>query len=209
MTHSLHRQGTVASLRNDFVFLWDPAKGLNDKDIAEKALEVIKAAVDAGCINWADRNQDGGGVLNRDIESIKTNLNNKTHLRGVFSSKENITNFLKTLKEKDLGISLVMSGLLDEVIDACKEANLVPHTINFSTGVWGKKELLAPEDILAITTMCGHHIISPEIVQELLKKVRSGTKTAEEAAMELGKLCPCGLFNHVRGAQLLQELATK
>lgn len=40
-----------------------------------------------------------------------------------------------------------------------------PHTVNYSLGVFGKKELLADSDSLAITTMCGHHMIPDGFVR--------------------------------------------
>ena len=41
MTHSLHRSGSIESLRGDYVWLMYQAKGINDKNIKEKAKEFI------------------------------------------------------------------------------------------------------------------------------------------------------------------------
>ena len=48
MTHSLHRSGTVESLRGDYVWFMYQAKGINDKDIAPKAMEFIATAEAVG-----------------------------------------------------------------------------------------------------------------------------------------------------------------
>ncbi|MGI6605388.1 MAG: hypothetical protein ACOX2S_10285 [bacterium] len=69
--------------------------------------------------------------------------------------------FLQGLKKKDLGFSVVISGCWEEVLPACQDAGVTPHTINYSLGVWGRKDRLPNDDILAVTTMCGHHMISP------------------------------------------------
>ncbi|MCL4371473.1 MAG: hypothetical protein M1380_11315, partial [Chloroflexi bacterium] len=82
-----------------------------------------------------------------------------------------------------------------------------PHTINYSLGVWGKKELLPSEEVLAVTTMCGHHQVSPQFVQRQVELVRKGRKSPEKAARELALYCPCGIFNQVRAAKLLEEQA--
>jgi hypothetical protein len=93
------------------------------------------------------------------------------------------------------------------VLPACQEAGVTPHTINYSLGVWGKKDLLPSEDVLAVTTMCGHHQISPELVKKKVQEVRNGRKTPEKAAKELALYCPCGIFNQVRCASLLEDQA--
>jgi ABC-2 type transport system permease protein len=54
MTHSLHRSGTPESLRGDYVWFMYQSKGINDKNIAPKAMEFIAAAEAVGSENWGD-----------------------------------------------------------------------------------------------------------------------------------------------------------
>ncbi|MGB9826013.1 MAG: hypothetical protein ACPLRU_05005, partial [Desulfofundulus sp.] len=159
MTHSLHRLGDKESLREDYVWFMYQAKGINDKDIKDKALEFIAVAEAVGSENWGDVKT--GPSTEYAPEEIKRNITDKSRIRGIFTSRRQVVEFLRQLKEKDLGLSVVVSGLLEEVLPACREAGVTPHTINYSLGVWGRKDKLPPDDILAITTMCGHHMISP------------------------------------------------
>ena len=205
MTHSLHRSGTPESLRGDYVWFMYQAKGVNDKNIAPKAMEFIAAAEAVGSENWGD--VKSGSVLEFPVEEIKARVTDKSRLRGVFTTRKQVVDFLKIMKRKDTGVSIVISGLLEEVLPACREAEVTPHTVNYSLGVWGKKELLPTEDTLAITTMCGHHQIAPQFVEKQLQAVRKGRKTPEKAARELALFCPCGIFNQVRAAALLEEQA--
>lgn len=205
MTHSLHRSGTVESQRGDYVWFMYQAKGVNDKDIAPKAMEFIAAAEIVGSENWGD--VKSGSILEFPIEEIKSKVTDKSRLRGVFTSRQQVVDFLEIIKGKNLGLSVIIAGLLEEVIPACKEAGLTPHTINYSLGVWGKKELLPREETLAVTTMCGHHQISPALVEKKVQEVRKGRKSPEAAAKELALFCPCGIFNQVRAADLLEEQA--
>jgi len=69
--------------------------------------------------------------------------------------------------------------------------------------------LLPDEDILSITTMCGHHMISPNLVKKLVEDVKKGKITPEKAAWKLATFCPCGIFNHVRAEKLIEELKNK
>lgn len=181
------------------------AKGVNDREIAPKAMEFIAAAEAVGSENWGD--VKSGSILEYPIEEIKAKVTDRSRLRGVFTTREQVVEFLEIMKEKDTGLSIVIAGLLEEVLPACKEAGVVPHTINYSLGVWGKKELLPSEETLAVTTMCGHHQVAPQFVEKQVQAVRKGRKTPEQAAKELALFCPCGIFNQVRAAKLIQEQA--
>ena len=205
MTHTLHRHGTPESLKDDFVWLMYQAKGINDRDIAPKARAFVKAAEAAGCTNWGD--VKSGSVVQLTAEEIKARLGDKSRVRGVFTSAGQVAAFLREVRRKDLGISVVISGLLDEVLGACREAGVTPHTINYSLGIWGRKDLLPGDTVLAITTMCGHHMISPGQVRQAVADIRRGRTTSERAARRMGAFCPCGVFNHTRAARLLQQLA--
>lgn len=205
MTHSLHRSGDPESLRGDYVWFMYQAKGVNDKDIAPKAMEFIAAAEAVGSENWGD--VKSGSILELPAEEIKARVTDKSRLRGVFTTRRQVVDFLRIVKQKNLGVSVIVSGLLEEVVPACQEAGVTPHTVNFSLGVWGKKELLPTEEVLAVTTMCGHHQIAPQFVQRKVQEVRRGRKTPEQAAREFALYCPCGIFNQVRAANLLEEQA--
>lgn len=181
------------------------SKGINDKDIAPKAMEFIAAAEVVGSENWGD--VKSGSILELPVEEIKARVTDRSRLRGVFTTRKQVVDFLKIIKEKDLGLSVVISGLLEEVLPACREAGVTPHTVNYSLGVWGKKELLPSQEVLAVTTMCGHHQIAPKLVEKKVEEVRKGRKSPEEAARELALFCPCGIFNQVRAAKLLEEQA--
>lgn len=201
MTHSLHRSGSIESLRGDYVWFMYQAKGINDKGIKEKAQEFIAVAEAVGSENWGD--VKSGPRVCLSVDEIKSKISDQSRLRGVFTRKEQVIKFLKMVKEKDLGISVIISGLLKETIEACEEAGVIPHTINFSLGVWGKKELLPSEEALSITTMCGHHMIAPALVEEMKDLVRKGKLSPEEAGLKLATYCPCGIFNQVRAAKIL------
>lgn len=203
MTHTLHRSGTIESLRGDYVWLMYQAKGINDQNIKPKAEEFIAAAEAVGCENWGD--VKSGSILELGAQTVKERISDKSRLRGVFTSRQQVVAFLRDMKERQVGLSVVISGLLDEVLPACAQAGVTPHTINYSFGVWGKKDMLPSEETLAVTTMCGHHQISPKLVEFYQARVRAGKIKPERAALKLAAFCPCGIFNHIRAAQVLAE----
>jgi hypothetical protein len=207
MTHSLHRSGDIQSQKKDFVWFMYQTKGVNDVGIKDKALEFIATAEAYHSENWGDVKT--GPVTQFPSEYIRENISDKSRIRGVFTSKEQVIGFLEDIKKKDLGMSVVITGVLSEVLPACKEAGVVPHSINYSLGVWGKKDRLPDEDTLSITTMCGHHMVPPQFVEDVQSQVDSGKISAEEGAKKLSTFCYCGIFNPIRCAEILSIVSKK
>ncbi|MBI5966312.1 MAG: hypothetical protein HY882_00440 [Deltaproteobacteria bacterium] len=199
MTHSLHRCGRIQE--RDFVWLLYHVKGVNDDHLVERVRKAIGIVEEAGAVNWGD--VKSGPIVSVSPAEIKEKLTEKSRIRGVFTSRDQVTEFLKKMKDADLGLCVVISGLLDQVFPACQEAGVRPHTINYSLGVFGKKELLAEDDTLAITTMCGHHMISDGFVAETRRRVKEGKISPEKASLKFAELCPCGIFNQERAKELL------
>jgi len=112
-------------------------------------------------------------------------------------------------KTKELGLSVVASGLTEDIFDICKTVGLKPHTILYSLGIWGKTELLPSEDHLKITTLCGHSMISPVMIDHYVEKIKKGEITPEEAGKKIAKPCPYGIFNVPRTVEVLKKLAAK
>jgi hypothetical protein len=202
MTHSLHRQGNLDKLKHDYVWQPYPTQNVNDDKNPENFSVIIDLVEELGSVNWGDIKT--GPKASVEPKTIKEKLKKESRIRGVFTEKTQVVEFLKKMKKLDLGLSLVISGLTDDVLDACNQAELKPHSINLSLGIWGKKELLPPNEILEITTMCGHHMVSTNIVKATAEIVRSGKLTPEKAGKELAKLCPCGIFNPDRASDVLK-----
>ncbi len=207
MTHSLHRSGDIESQKKDFNWFMYQTKGVNDKNIRDKALEFIATAEAWHSENWGDVKT--GPLTQYTSEEIRKNISDKSRIRGVFTSKEQVIGFLKDIKAKDLGMSVVITGVLSEVLPACREAEVTPHSINYSLGVWGNKSRLPDDDTLSITTMCGHHMIPPKFVEDVQKQVDKGKLTAEEGARKLSNFCYCGIFNQIRCAEILNIVSEK
>lgn len=90
--------------------------------------------------------------------------------------------------------------------DVCSRAGLREHTYNISLGIYGKNERLSDEKTLEITMQCGHSLISPQLVEAVLKKIRKAKMTVAEAARMLVKPCACGIGNTKRIEKILSEM---
>jgi hypothetical protein len=80
------------------------------------------------------------------------------------------------------------------------------HTVHFSLSYHGKKELLPQEEILEITTMCGHHTVSPQSISHYIDLIKRGKTTVEKAANKLTRPCVCGIVNTSRITEILTTL---
>jgi len=201
MTHSLHRRGDTAADK-DFVWFMYQSKGINDVNIEEKAKRFIAVVEDVGSANWGDVKT--GPTVSHDTQEIIDKISQKSRLRGVFTSKEKVVQFLEEIKEEDIGLSVIVTGYIDTIVEAAKEAGVKPHTINFSLGIFGNTDKLPDENTLQITTMCGHHMVPDDLVKRKRKEVKEGKITSDEAAEELATYCPCGIFNQVRASEILK-----
>ena len=210
MTHTLYREGSVESLKNDFLFVITGAKGFNKKGCAPRLREMMRIVSTFNPINMGSMEV---GNLGRGMptKEIINNITDAAIVQAAFDDKETVIEALKALKEADLGISVTISGLTDEVKDIMKEAGVGdhPHTSNLALGFMGRREKASSDDVRLVTTMCGHHMISGSIVSHLLEMIKNDRITPMDAAIRLSKQCTCGAFNTVRGAQILEQLAIR
>jgi hypothetical protein len=207
MTHTLHRQGTLDNLADDYTMLTIRARGYNDES-GWRMRKVLEMASRYSIVNFGDIKS--GSSMTTTLEAILTSSDqNPSILHMVFTSKEDVAQFMTDLKEADLGISVVVSGLFEEIFQCCSKAGIAPHTANYSLGVFGRKEKLPPDETLQIATMCGHSLVPGGLVKKLAEDVKKGKTTPEKAAKRLAKNCLCGVFNPKRAAKLLGLISGK
>jgi len=193
MTHSLHRHGTPASLKGDFVVL--------RMDNTSRSGPTLR-----------ERLERRFPKLYKYLRNVYRGLGFGGRAKGfgwtsVFHSRDALRAHLELLKEADTGRSIVVSGLIDDVEACLVDMGLRAHTIQYSLGHFGRTERLPNEEVLEITTMCGHHLLSPRLVEMKMKAVADGHISSDEAAASLGELCLCRIFNRCRAAALMEEHA--
>ncbi len=205
MTHTNHREGTPESLGQDFVVMFMPAKGYNNDAAVvgklRRALDIYlrHRPVNAGAIK-------AGYLLADSPEQMKRIIAEDTPMiHAVYTTSAQVEAVLRDLKEADMGISVVVSGPVEEVARLSERAGIRRHSVEFSLGVLGRRDLLAPAHLRPLITMCGHGLISRSLAEEVLGDVRTGRSTPEEGARRLGLQCVCGIFNPERAARLIRE----
>jgi len=179
--------------------------GFNNEGYLPKCQEFLRIALRHNPVNIASEMK--GNRFEFPDDDIIAEANGDSF--AVFDNPADLTDFLKEVKKADLGLSVVVSGIFEQVDECFEKAGLKHHTANLSLGIWGKQDLLPDNDILEVTTMCGHGMIPANLVKVLVNEIREGRRTPEAAAKVLAPNCSCGVFNPVRAAELLEAVASK
>jgi len=181
------------------------AKGFNDEGNLWRLLKILQMAARYPIVNFAD--VKNGSKFTTDLDTILNTDKDLPMVQMVFTNKDDMTRFMEDLKQADLGISVVASGLFEEIFQCCKKAGLTPHSVNYSLGVHGRTEKLPPKEIMEITTMCGHALVSRNLVTKLVADIRKEKENGFSAAEKLARNCICGIFNPVRAAKILEAIS--
>jgi hypothetical protein len=219
VTHSNHRLGSPEALLRDWVVFNTDARQLDPRK-HERYMEIL-AAHNPVCLACRRIERDKttryryvkGWEWARDAAILPySTLIEIGDLRdvkwgsAVYVDPNDVKSVVAELKEADLGISVVVSGLFSGVRSACEAAGIEPHTVNMSAGTYGHLELLPEGRILEITSMCGHHMVSPYLVAHMAREVRARHLTLSEASVELARQCTCNFFNVERCEGLLATI---
>ena len=206
MTHTLHRKGTRESLNRDYIFLCMAAKGINEDGADDKMREFLRIVIKHGAVNIGDMRT--GNIFCCNPEEIISKVTSTSIVHGVFTDPETVAKVMNSLKKANLGMSVVVSGPFSTVEELCKKVGIKPHSVDYSAGIWGKTEKLAKPELLECTTMCGHAMISANLVDDIVKRIKAGVINARQGSIEMGRVCCCGIYNPVRAAKILRKLAS-
>lgn len=206
MSHSLHRYGSAESLKNDFCIYARAARGVNRENCGEKLRKILSIFTSEKVVNFGSSHSGKSFAAGLKPEEYAKTLDHAYGIIAVFDDREAVKGVLMKAKEAALGISMVVSGLIDEVIRIAHECGLKPHTALISLGIYGKTETLPEDDVMEMMTMCGHSLISRNLVRDVSQKVKSGKLSPEDAALIISKPCTCGIFNTSRCAGKFRKM---
>ncbi|MGI6169193.1 MAG: hypothetical protein ACOYI4_05720 [Christensenellales bacterium] len=203
MSHTLHRQGSDESISKDFVVLSRVAEEVNRTGSKEQLEKFVRLGYEH---NPANLGNHQGNMYAKTYEEICGNIIDGRGSNIVFSSREDLKAYLKDLQAIHYSISVTVSGMTDIVKEVAEECGIKLHSISMSLGVFGNVKRLPDKEILAITTMCGHHQVSPGLVSDVMEKVKSGKLTPHEGALKVAAPCPCGVLNARRAEEIFADM---
>ena len=208
MTNTLHRQGTSESLKNDYVIFAHTAEGITREGSAPKLQEFMKICLKYDPVNIGDGKQGNIHQDNIDIQRLISNQGDGAGAAAVFTDLNTLQKVIEELIKADLGISINISGLLDGVQQCCRNAGIERHSVEHSLGFWDAKDRLPEREILKFNTMCGHGMVSFNLIRKMIEYVKLRRLTTKKAAKIMAKCCECGVFNPLRAEMLLEKMKT-
>jgi len=222
MTNTLHRFGDAASFRDDYVVFAIASKGKNDKDSLPKLRRFLEMAIPFKPVNLGDA-RHGGALrpcasmtptshwdrdMERDFAAVIKGLDTPTTCAAVFDNKVAAEDFVKRVKEEDLGLSINISTSIDGAEQCCHHAGIPRHSVGYSLGFEGKTEKLPNSQVLLLSTMCGHGMVANSLAKKMIDWVKEGRRTPEQAATYMMRFCSCGVFNPARAKRILEDART-
>ncbi len=220
MTNTLHRFGKPENLNDDYIVFVLTSRGANDVGAAEKAKRFIQAALKYHPVNVAGESRQGslyrpekhlnlfslylrGRRQTVPAEQVIEEMQPPGRALVVFDNKDALEGFLKEVKAMDLGLSVNVSSLVDDVREMAPRTGVPPHSMNYALGFRGNLHLLPDQYVLALTTMCGHGLIAGNFAKKMIDSVRERRVSPEKCAGYMAKFCTCGAFNTSRAVHIL------
>ena len=201
MTNTLHRQGKTGNLKKDYVVFMTTAKGINRERSAAEIREFMRICLKYHPINMGNIKQGNIHQDDVEIEKLIANLGDGAGSTAVFTDLDTVQKVVEELIQADLGISINISGLLDEVQECCRKAGITRHSAEHSLGFWGARERLPEREILEINTLCGHGMVSFNLIRKMIEYVKLRRLTPKKAARIMAKCCECGAFQSRPGGK--------
>ena len=206
MTNTLHRQGNAQGLRNDYIIFAHTAKGITREGSGPKIQEFMRICLKHHPVNMGDAKQGNLHQTDIDIQELISRQGDGAGAAAVFTDLDTLRKVVEELIQADLGISINISGLLDEVRECCKKSGIKRHSVEHSLGFWGARDRLPEREILDFNTLCGHGMVSFNLIRKMIEEVRMRRKTPRQAARMMAKCCECGAFNPARAEALLTRM---
>ncbi len=219
MTNTLHRYGDAESFRDDYVVFAICSRGKNEQGALPRLRRFLEMAVPFAPVNLGDARHGGALRPSRsmnptahwhrdqtpDFQAVIDGLDAPTTVAAVFDNRVAAEDFLKTVREADLGLSVNISTSIDGAEQCCFAAGILRHSVGYSLGFEGKTEKLPNTQVLSVMTMCGHGMIAGSLAKKMIDWVKEGRRTPEQAVCYLARFCSCGVFNPVRARRILED----
>jgi hypothetical protein len=223
MTNTLHRYGDSESFYDDYLIFASPSSGRNDKDSVPKLKAFLEMALPFNPVNIGDPVHGGALRPARDLTTIANwsrdmkpdfravidGIDEPASVVAIFDNQDSASQFLKKVVEADLGLSVNISNSVEGAEQCCHFAGIPRHSVGYSLGFEGAIEKLPNTQLLKLTTMCGHGMISASLAKKMIDWVKEGRRTSDEAVTYMTRFCSCGVFNPLRAKRILEDARKK
>ena len=218
MTNTLHRYGKADSFRDDFIIFAIPSRGKNDENCIPKLKDFLKICARHNPVNMGN-GQRGTLSPERDLgprshwnrqdrpdwDAVIEGVIKPGTVSAVFCTEADARECLREIIEADFGISVNVSTSVDNARKIAGECGISRHSVEYALSIKDPHDHLPNSQILELSTMCGHGMVSFNLARKMLDMVREGRRTPEQAVATLTRFCPCGIYNPERAKRLLLE----
>ncbi len=223
MTNTLHRLGAAESFQDDYIVFAIPSKSNKDPNALPKLHRFLEIALEYKPVNLGDA-RHGGALRSQknlsplahwkrdrqpDFQAVIKGLTVPTTCAAVFDNLSAAEQFVKRIKEENLGMSVNISTSIEGAERCCNYACIDRHSVGYSLGFEGKTEKIPNAQVAMLSTMCGHGMIAHSLAKKMIDFVKEDRRTPEEAAACLSRFCSCGIFNPARAKRILEDARTK
>ncbi len=218
MTNTLHRYGLAQSFRDDYIIFAIPSKGKNDEGCIPKLKQFLRICIKYNPSNIGNGNRGGLApekdmgpaahwkrVGRPDWEKVIEGVIKPGTVSAVFTTEEDATACFREIVEADLGMSVNISTSVENARQVGENCGINRHSVEYALSLSDPHDHLPNSQILSLSTMCGHGMVSFNMARKMLDMVREGRRTPQQAVATLTRLCPCGVYNPERAKRLLEE----
>jgi len=216
VTNTLHRYGKADSFNDDYIIFAIPSIGKNDEGCIPKLKEFLRICAKHEPANLGNGNR-GSFAPERSLNptahwnrSAKPNWNAVIEgvsrpgtVAAVFSNEDKARACFKEVVDQDFGLSVNMSTSVENATKIAAAAGIRRHSVEYALAFNDPHDHLPNSQILELSTMCGHGMVSFNLARKMLDMVREGRRTPEQAVSTLARFCPCGVYNPDRAKRLL------
>ena len=232
MTNTLHRYSEhyaqerpphPAPVANDFIVFAMATRGINDDGLVEKYRAFLRLALKHKPVNIGDATKGGMLRPRQDLnpiahwardqraapEEVIAGIEGHTTVAAVFDNFEAMTAFVRDVRSARLGISINISAPIGDAEKCCRESGITRHSVEYSLGFCGRVDRMPEGTVLELTTMCGHGMLSANLVKKMIEWVKENRRSSAAVARTMARFCSCGVFNLSRAESILNEARTK
>lgn len=218
MTNTLHRYGKADSFSDDYIIFAIPSRGKNDEDCVPKLKDFLRLCSRHNPVNMGngqrstlspEKGLDPRSHWSRpehpDWEAVIESVVKPGTVSAVFNNESDARACLKEVIEADFGISVNISTSVENARELARKCGITRHSVEYALSVNDPHDHLPNSQIQALSTMCGHGMVSFNLARKMLDMVREGRRSPDQAVATLTRFCPCGIYNPERAKRLLLE----
>lgn len=218
MTNTLHRFGSPDSFYDDYIIFAIPSKGKNDEGCIPKLKKFLEICSRHEPSNMGNGNR-GGIEPERGINPLShwkrkavpdwveviAGVEKPGTVSAVFNSRDKAIACFKELAAADFGLSVNISTAVENARLVAQACGRHRHSVEYALKFYDPHNHLPNSQILELSTMCGHGMVSFNMARKMLDMVREGRRTPEQAVATLVRFCPCGVYNPDRAKRIIEK----